>query len=330
MINTHVQNVENKEAGTSDKDVVDPAPDHDLSVSGIGKITRRLVRTSREVILSDHLKKLFYNLLTALLTVSLILSVSVFTYGAFYFAYMPAEVHEESLNFQFSPCISTSGVCSFPNATLVLDPRNHRLMIGQHYSIDLLLEVPDSVANQELGMFMSCLKIMDTNQRVTQTSCKSSILEFRSPLLRLMETLLFSPFLILGTTTQRQWVTVTYFTDFLDNASTPASQIVVELQSKFIQVYSANLQIHAKLSGLRHIMYHHPWLSSVTGVIANIIILTILILISSARFLMPSDEFPAEELGWSSRTSHDDMKNTDTKSKRHDDNLKRRHIEIMK
>ena len=51
-----------------------------------------------------------------------------------------------------------------------------------------------------------------------------------------METLLFSPFLILGTTTQRQWVTVTYFTDFLDNASTPASQIVVELQSKFIQV----------------------------------------------------------------------------------------------
>ena len=162
MINTYVQHVENKEAGTSDKDVVDPAPDHDVSVSGIGKITRRLVNTSREVILSDHLKKLFYNLLTALLTVSLILSVSVFTYGAFYFAYMPAEVrtfqlflynpplqvHEESLNFQFSPCISTSGVCSFPNATLVLDPRNHRLMIGQHYSIDLLLEMPDSVANQ--------------------------------------------------------------------------------------------------------------------------------------------------------------------------------------
>ena len=45
---------------------------------------------------------------------------------------------------------------------------------------------------------------------------------------------------------------------------------------------------------------------------------------------MPNDEFPAEELGESSGTSHDDMKNTDTKSKRHDENLKRRHIEIMK
>ena len=39
-------------------------------------------------------------------------------------------------------------MCSFPNATLVLDPKNHRLMVGQHYSIEILMEVPDSVANQ--------------------------------------------------------------------------------------------------------------------------------------------------------------------------------------
>ena len=71
---------------------IEPKPDHDENVSGIGKITRKIVSTSKEAILSDNIKKLFYNLLTALLTVSLILSVSVFTYGAFYFAYMPSEV----------------------------------------------------------------------------------------------------------------------------------------------------------------------------------------------------------------------------------------------
>ena len=37
-----------------------------------------------------------------------------------------AEVHEEEINFQFSPCESSPGPCSFPNTSLKLDPRRHR------------------------------------------------------------------------------------------------------------------------------------------------------------------------------------------------------------
>ena len=102
-------------------------------------------------------------------------------------------------------------------------------------------------------MFMSCLMVLDMDQKVTATSCKSSILEFRyiqispkmlplnssfwrSSLLRVMETIMFSPFLLLGTTTQRQWVNINYFADFIDDPLAPASQIVVELQSRHIQV----------------------------------------------------------------------------------------------
>ena len=112
---------------------------------------------------------------------------------------------------------------------------------------------------------------------------------------------MFSPFLLLGTTTQRQWINIHYFTDFIDDPSAPASQIVVELQSRHIQVvaltvwfgmvmisvqvYSARLQVHAELSGLRHIMYHHPWISSVSGIIANITVLTTIILISYTRYV---------------------------------------------
>ena len=55
--------------------------------------------------------------------------------------------------------------------------------------------------------------------------------------------------------------------------------------SKTVQVYSARLQVHAELSGLRHIMYHHPWISSVSGIIANIILLTTIIIISYTRYL---------------------------------------------
>ena len=66
--------------------------DKDAKQSGIGQMTRRLVSTRKDVILTDNTRKLFYNLLTALLTLGLILSVSVFTYGSFYFAYMPSQV----------------------------------------------------------------------------------------------------------------------------------------------------------------------------------------------------------------------------------------------
>ena len=60
--------------------------DNDIKQSGIRQMTRRLVTTGKDVILTDNTRKLFYNLLTALLTLGLILSVSVFTYGSFYFA----------------------------------------------------------------------------------------------------------------------------------------------------------------------------------------------------------------------------------------------------
>ena len=37
-------------------------------------------------------RKIVYNILTFLLTITLIFGVSIFTYGTFYFAYMPSEV----------------------------------------------------------------------------------------------------------------------------------------------------------------------------------------------------------------------------------------------
>ena len=74
------------------KPELDKTGDIDDKQSGIGQMTRRLVTTGKDVILTDNTRKLFYNLLTVLLTLGLILPVSVFTYGSFYFAYMPSQV----------------------------------------------------------------------------------------------------------------------------------------------------------------------------------------------------------------------------------------------
>ena len=58
----------------------------------------------------------------------------------------------------------------------------------------------------------------------------------RSPLLRTMETLVFSPFLVTGAAIERQWLSIIFFQEFLNDPTSLATKINIQLQSQFIQV----------------------------------------------------------------------------------------------
>ena len=84
-------------------------------------------------------------------------------YGAFYYAYMPLEVSGTSpmvpFNLEFEPCEgSTVHRCSFLSASSQISGRQ-QMMHGQSYRIGLYLELPDYPVNEEIGMFMVCMKI---------------------------------------------------------------------------------------------------------------------------------------------------------------------------
>lgn len=262
----------------------------DTGLSITKKSASKMVERTRESASSvvSRTSSLIYNTAATLLTFVLIIAIAVFMYGTFYYAYMPLEMHAIPINLQFNACEEKMGLCSFPNATVHLD-RNQKLMIGQPYTVSLLMELPDSVNNQALGMFMSCLTISSEGKPVKRI-CKSAMLEFRSELLRILETFVFSPFLLTGMVNQRQWLNVNYLSRYVDDPHLPASEISIEVQSKFVQVYNTQVLVHAEFSGLRHIMYHHPWLSTTAGILSNILILTIIMLISWTRF------FTADEL----------------------------------
>jgi hypothetical protein len=53
-----------------------------------------------------------------------------------------------------------------------------------------------------------------------------------------------------------------------------------------MQVTRVSLQLEASLSGLRHVMYRHPWVSAVLGVGTNMLILLTIIAVSWTRFRM--------------------------------------------
>ena len=101
---------------------------------------------------------------------------------------------------------------------------------------------------------------------------------FRSNMLRSMETLTFSPMLMSGATTERQWLTITFIDDFVDTPGAYADTIHVEVMSKFLQIYNTRLQIHPQLFGLKSFIYHHPWISATVGILTYLFVFTFIAL----------------------------------------------------
>lgn len=53
--------------------------------------------------------------------------------------------------YYFRSCEKNKGICSFPSANVQLTKKQQLLMVGQPYKINLHLEMPESIANKELG-----------------------------------------------------------------------------------------------------------------------------------------------------------------------------------
>jgi len=250
--------------------------------------------------LLDQSSHMAASLLSTALTMSLVLAVSVFLYGTFYFAYMPVELVNMPVSLEFEPCEGqTSDRCTFPTATVALGGKQQMLQ-GQVYSIKMVLDVPDSPGNEGLGMFMTCMNVTGQDGVAIARSCKSSISQYRSPMLRSIETLAFAPGLMIGWAKQKQSIPVTFFATFHPDPHAVVRAFHIEVKSKLVQVAHASLHIEASLTGLRHLMYRHSWFSALLGVGTNILILMTIIGVSWTRFRLggasSTESFDAEEM----------------------------------
>merc|ERR1719337_469303 len=139
------------------------------------------------------------------------------------------------------------------------------------------------------------MNITGTRGDLVTTACRSSLASYRSPLLRTLETLVLAPFLVTGWAEQKQTIPITFYDSFHPDPHTKADTFHVTLKSKLVQVTTASLHISASLSGLRHLMYRHSWLSAILGVGTNIAILLTIILVSWTRFRLGDAEHETVE-----------------------------------
>ncbi|KAM4617510.1 seipin isoform 1-T4 [Discoglossus pictus] len=214
----------------------------------------------------------------------LLLWVSIFLYGSFYYSYMPTVEYSSPIYFQYScSCDPPPGIlCSFPtaNVSLLRNNRDRVLMHGQTYRMSIELHLPESPVNQDLGMFMVVMSCYTRGAEKISSTARSAMLHYKSPLLRTLETLTISPLLLSGLSEQKQSLEVELHSEYREDAYVPTLSSVIQIQSLRIQIYSAELRVHAQFTGLRYLLYNFPVTSAVIGICSNFIFLSVLVLLS--------------------------------------------------
>ncbi|XP_034936677.1 seipin [Chelonus insularis] len=216
--------------------------------------------------------------------------ISIFLYTAFYYSYMPNMLYTRPVHLGFQTCSKEGkGMCSYPSAYEQLTKKQQLLMVGQPYKINLHLEMPESPANKELGMFMVCGKLFRRNNNFMDESCRPTMLHYRSKLLHFLSTFTSFPILFFGTQEEKQTIVVELFSNFIDDQDYPVTGLHVEIQSRQIEFYSASVSIQAHLSGLRYLMFHWPIFSAVIGIGSNLFFIALICILSYLHFTHESD-----------------------------------------
>lgn len=219
----------------------------------------------------------------------LLLWVSIFLYGSFYYSYMPTVSFSTPVHFYYtSDCdASQSAICSFPmaNISFMKNERDQVLAFGQPYRISLELEMPESPVNEDLGMFMVKMSCYTRGGKTVTSAGRSTMLHYRSSLLQTLSTFMFSPLLLSGMAEQKQLIEVELFSDYKANSYQPTVGAVIEIQSKRVQIYSSQLRIHAYFTGIRYVLYNFPLISAVIGVATNFAFLSVIMLFSYLQFI---------------------------------------------
>lgn len=203
---------------------------------------------------------------------TILLISSAVLYFTFHYSMMPTMLITLPVHFQFSPCYGEQRECSFPTAEVyLLDSRAGPLLHPHvHYTISLEMDLPESAANKDAaGMFMVQLNLTSVSGKLVGSSSRSNLLHYRSELHRALRTLAFSPLLLSEYAHEQQRLSTELFSGYLVQEEEPPTRCRLQLRSLAVQVYSARLQVHARLSGLRRLMYLHPLVTGVLGTAAT-------------------------------------------------------------
>jgi len=192
----------------------------------------------------------------------ILLCTSIVSYGLFYYAAMPSTYASQHLYFDYT-CGSvgchdapnndmtcTSHTCTpmamvdlfsdhapwdaiHPDVSFPLPISHDRVLVArQPYYLEVVLHLPESDTNRNVGMFAVQVELQTSNKTVLASSIRSARLPHESNWVGVIrKTITILP-LLLGTTTERRVVILPSYRRFVETLEAPLRHIVVRLLSR--------------------------------------------------------------------------------------------------
>ncbi|XP_077521988.1 seipin-like isoform X2 [Amblyomma americanum] len=251
---------------------------------------------------------------------SVITWTSILLYGVFYWNYIPKSSHIFPVHLRFESKSCPGGFCDYPmaNVTIVRPGQDDYLARGQRYKMYLELEMPESEANQRIGMFTVRLDMISEDGEVLRSTQRSGVLRYKSVLVRLFSTLFYIPMLLLGSAEEKQTVSVLLFERYMEDYAKPATQAGIMIRNSHIEVYTATLKIYADFTGLRYLLYNWPLTSAVVGISTNFFFVSLVALLSW-NHLAPAKTKPRRSTADRKRPSDEKKKSEEQADEAEDD-----------
>ncbi|KAK0413260.1 hypothetical protein QR680_006694 [Steinernema hermaphroditum] len=187
--------------------------------------------------------------------------------------------YEHPLYFTFTTCFDQlHGVCSYPEARFHLGESDLNFATDTPYSLSVDFDFTPADPEFPLGVFLVTLQVYDENQTGLASYQRSTV--FKDPrkswsLYRLIRNAFFFPLYMIGyfETAVAGRIHIDFTKSFMDRATRPASFLVVQVQSRYIQIENAKLSVAAHFGLLRYLLYQWPIVSYIivfTGTFASL------------------------------------------------------------
>ncbi|KIW08423.1 uncharacterized protein PV09_01327 [Verruconis gallopava] len=262
------------------------------------------------VVTSKTAQKAYLSTILAILTASILLFTAAIAYVAFYFSYVPDRGISRPIYLQFGPSHPPYGYASIQGA----------LISQQPYDVKVILHMPRTPNNKAAGNFMIDLQliapgstsdgVVDDKNKVLAKSSRPAILNYKSATMELVQQGFSLPWHLIGWREEAEVLKVPMIesVEFPKGWRNIPDHVRLELRSdEKLQVYSAKIEITARLRGLRYLMYSFRITSFIilTGMFWTVeLIVTTIVWLSLSTYLTSMSSRGAEskkEDTWSTK-----------------------------
>uniref|UniRef100_A0A1I8AE51 Seipin n=1 Tax=Steinernema glaseri TaxID=37863 RepID=A0A1I8AE51_9BILA len=208
--------------------------------------------------------------------------------------------YEHPLYFTFTTCFDQlHGVCSYPEAHFHLAESDLHFATDTPYSLSVDFDFTPADPDFPLGVYLVTLQVYDENQTGLASYQRSTV--FKDPrktwsLYRLVRNAFFFPLYMVGyfETPMAGKVHIDFTKSFMDRATRPAASLVVQVQSRYIQIENAKLSVAAHFGLLRYLLYQWPIFSYLVVFTATFAFLACTLLIIRTYYYFSHEEVEGE------------------------------------